>query len=242
MSDHGDYRIDLEAFCGPMDLLLYLVRRNEVDIYDIPVAKIADQFVAYVDLMEALDIEYAAGFLVLAATLMDIKARMLVPQEAVIEGEEDEELLDPREELVRELLEYKQVRDTALYLQERFDERTHRFESGAETPDLDEKPLEEVQVWDLFAAFSTLLRQIGAGMTEIVSDDVPVAAYITLILERIGAGKRLAFAALFDGARNRAAIVGMFIALLELMRQRRIRAFQDREFGDITIELRDERA
>ncbi|MHC4714327.1 MAG: segregation and condensation protein A [Planctomycetota bacterium] len=242
MSEPGDYKVNLETFCGPMDLLLYLVRRNEVDIYDIPIAVIADQFVVYVEMMEALDIEYAAGFLVLAATLMDIKARTLVPQELITEGEEEEEFLDPREELIRELLEYKKVRDTALYLRERHDDRTHRFESGAEAPALDEKPLEEVEIWDLFAAFSTLLKQIGAGATEIVSEELPVDSYISLILEQLGKSGRLPFLALFDGARDRAAIVGMFVALLELMRQRRIRAFQEAEFGEITLELRAEAA
>jgi segregation and condensation protein A len=233
-----DYKVDLEAFNGPMDLLLYLVRRSEVDIYDIPIATIADQFVTYVEIMEVLDIEYAAAFLVMAATLMDIKARMLVPQLPSEEDAEDEELLDPREELIRELLEYKKVRDAALYLNERFEDRMHRFESGGEAPELEDKPLEEVEVWDLFAAFSGLLKQIGAGTSEIVSEDLPVEAYIERILGRLTENPRLPFVDFFDDTRDRATIVGLFVAILELVRQRRLRAIQEDEFGGITLELR----
>ena len=156
-----------------MDLLLYLIRQNEVDICDIPIAKIAEQFVSYVEIIEQLDIEYAAEFLLMAATLMDIKARMLVPQTLEGEGEAEEELFDPRDELVSELLEYKKFHDAALYLGERYEERGRRFESGADMLDPGEKPLEEVEIWDLFNAFGALLKQIGAGGVEIASTDVP---------------------------------------------------------------------
>lgn len=240
MGDADHYKVDVEAFNGPMDLLLYLVRRSEVDIYDIPIAAIADQFVTYIELMEALDIEYAASFLLMAATLMDIKARMLVPQDVLAEDEEEDDFLDPREELIRELLEYKKVRDAALFLQGRFDERMHRFESGAETPELDDKPLEEVEVWDLFEAFSNLLKEIGSDEGEIISEDMPVEAYMKRILERLAATGRVIFRELFEGALDRPAVVGMFVSLLELVRLRRVRAVQDEEFGEIALELRDE--
>lgn len=241
MSEADRYKVDLEAFSGPMDLLLYLVRKNEVDIRDIPIATITDQFVSYIEVLEAIDIEYAASFLVLAATLMDIKARMLVPQApGESDPEDEEELIDPREELIRELLEYKKVRDAALYLADRFDERTHRFESGAEVPELDERPLEELEIWDLFSAFSKLLKEIGAGTTEIVSDQLPVEAYIKRILERLSRGGKVAFGDLFEGEIDRAVIVGMFVALLELVRLRRIRVLQREEFCEIALELRDE--
>lgn len=240
VTDSMDYKVNLDAFSGPMDLLLYLVRRTEVDIYDIPIAEITDQFLSLMELMEALDIEYAAAFLVMAATLMDIKARMLVPQEVREDEEEEEDFLDPREELIRELLEYKKVRDAATYLEERLHERSRRFESGAETPELDERPLEELEVWDLFSAFADLLRQIGADTTEIVSHDVPVETYIRRVLDRLAAAGRLEFKALLDDGGDRAAIIGVFLALLELVRLRRIRAFQDGDFGEITLELRGE--
>lgn len=240
MSEADRYKVDLEAFSGPMDLLLYLVRKSEVDIRDIPIATITDQFVSYIEILEVVDIEYAASFLVLAATLMDIKARMLVPQAPEESDPEDEELIDPREELIRELLEYKKIRDAALYLADRFDERTHRFESGAEVPELDEKPLEEIEIWDLFSAFSKLLKEIGASSTEIVSDQLPVEAYIKRILERLSRGGKVAFGDLFEGAPDRSVMVGMFVALLELVRLRRIRVLQREEFCEIALELRGE--
>lgn len=233
------YKIELSTFAGPMDLLLYLIRQNEVDIYDIPIAEIAEQFVTYIELMESLDIEYAAEFLLMAATLMDIKARMLVPQ--VLEGEEDieEELLDPREELVRELLEYKKFHDAALFLGERFQDRSQRFESGLDRIETGEKPLEEVEVWDLFNAFGTLLRQIGTGLVEIQSTEVPVATYMEMIAGELQIKRSLPFASLFKDLQDRVAMVGMFIAILELVRLQRIRAFQPEEFGEISIEMRD---
>ena len=225
-----------------MDLLLYLVRQSEVDICDIPIAEIAGQFLAYVEMLEALDIEYASAFLVMAATLMDIKAKMLVPKQPDGEDEDEEDLIDPREELVRELLEYKKVRDAALYLEGRFDERRRMFESGAEAPEPGEKPLEEIEVWDLFTAFSKLLKQIGAGTSQIVSRELPIEAYIEVILQRLESAGRLAFVDLFDASADRTSIVGTFVALLELVRQGRIRALQESEFGDIVIELRREAA
>ena len=240
VTDAMDYRVNLDAFSGPMDLLLYLVRRSEVDIYGISMAEITDQFLSFTELMEALDIEYAAAFLVMAATLMDIKARMLVPQQICENDEDEEDFLDPRAELIKELLEYKNVRDKAIYLEGRFHERSGRFESGGEAPMLDERPLEELEVWDLFTAFSDLLRQIGAGTTEIVSHDVPVETYIRRVLERLAGGARLEFKALFDEGGDRAAVIGLFLALLELVRLRRVRAFQDGDFGEIALELRGE--
>jgi segregation and condensation protein A len=236
------YKVELAAFAGPMDLLLYLIRQNEVDIYDIPIATIAGQFVSYIELMEELDIEYAAEFLLMAATLMDIKARTLVPQ--VIEGEEEaeEELIDPREELVKELLEYKKFHDAALYLGERYDDRNRRFESGADHIGADEKSLEEVEVWDLFSAFGALLKQIGARGVEIAATELPISAYMEMITDRLEGERQVAFTSLFEGLPNRLALVGMFIALLELVRLQRLRALQSEDFGEIIIELREDGA
>lgn len=234
------YKVELETFNGPMDLLLYLVRRSEVEITEVPIAKIADQFVTYVELMESLDVEYAAEFLVMAATLMDIKARTLVPQEVAANDDAEVELIDPREELIRELLEYKKIRDAALYLGQRLEDRTYRFESGAQVPELDEKPLEEIEVWDLFSAFSGLLKAIGAASQEIVSNEVPVETYMQMLLDKVSSAGRLPFEDLFDGTHDRGVIVGMFLALLELARLRRIRALQERDFGRIFIEVRGE--
>jgi segregation and condensation protein A len=233
------YKVQLEAFSGPMDLLLYLIRQNEVDIYDIPIANIATQFVSYLELMQSLDIEYTAEFLVTAATLMDIKARMLVPQDVAADGVEEEDIIDPRDELVRELLEYKKFHDAALYLTQLSDDRARRYESGATPPELDEKPLEQVEIWDLVTAFAAILKQIGTGPVEINSAEIPVGTYITMILERLAGRKTVVFAQLFDGTSDRVAIVGIFLALLELIRQKRALAYQEANFGEITLVARD---
>jgi len=235
------YKVQIEAFNGPMDLLLYLIRQNEVDIYDIPISTIASQFASYLELMEALDIEYAAEFLVMAATLMDIKARMLVPQEGSPDAEDEEDLIDPRDELVRELLEYKKFHDAALYLNRLSDDRARRFESGAAPPELDEKPLEQIEVWDLLTAFTAILRQIGSAPVQLDSTEIPIETYITMILERCAAEKRVAFRALFADVSDRIAVIGMFLALLELVRLRRILACQAADFGEIFLEGRDGR-
>jgi segregation and condensation protein A len=142
-----DYRVRLDAYNGPMDLLLYLIRKDEVDIYDIPIARIAEQYQQYLELLQALDVNLAGEFLVLAATLMEIKSRMLLPHPPPLaEGEEE----DPRMELVRELLEYKRFRDAAEGLKERADVQQLKFprlarpEVPAEEPSA--KPLHEVEL------------------------------------------------------------------------------------------------
>jgi segregation and condensation protein A len=163
---------------------------------------------------------------------------MLVPQTLDGEAEEDEELFDPREELVRELLEYKKFHDAALYLGERYEDRGRRFESGADMLDPGDRPLEEVEVWDLFNAFGALLKAIGAGAVEIASTDVPVSAYMEMVVARLEESGRLAFSDFFSDLQGRVALVGMFLALLELVRLQRIHAVQERDFGDICIELR----
>jgi segregation and condensation protein A len=236
-----DYRVALDIYNGPLDLLLFLIRRDEIDIYDIPIARITQQYLQYVDLLNQLDPEIVSEFLVLAATLMEIKSRMLLPHPP--QEQLDEEIVDPRLELVRQLLEYKTYKDAARSLEEAAAERALRHERRPTLPerDTDEIALENLDIWDLFEAFNRLLTQIGktGGVHQVGVDDTPVALHAEDILDSIQrAGGTETFEEIFTG-RSRAEMIGLFLALLELIRQRRIRAIQDRPFGPILIRLLD---
>jgi segregation and condensation protein A len=237
----SSFRVDLDAYNGPLDLLLFLIRRDEVDIYDIPIAAITEQYVGYVRVIEALDPNLAGDFLVMAATLMEIKSRTLLPRPPLEEG--DEEFIDPRVELVRQLLEYKAFKDAARTLGtagewQALKSPRHPVLPQADADDLD---LEEVGIWDLLEAFNRLLEQTGRRATahEVVYDDTPLALHATDIvdsLERTDGSQR--FEHIFAG-RTKAELIGMFLALLELIRQRRVRAEQERPFGPIVLHLLD---
>ncbi len=237
----SEYRVALDIYHGPLDLLLFLIKRDEIDIYDIPIARITEQYVKYVDLLQALDPEAVSEFLVLAATLMEIKSRTLLPKPPPEEGEED--ITDPRLELVRQLLEYKKFKDAAYALEDSAAERAMRFERRPVLPEgaQDNVALENLDIWDLFDAFNKLLGQIGkAGAVHQVGvDDTPLALHAEDIVDSIErCGGTQNFEEIFAG-RNRAEMIGLFLALLELIRQRRVRAMQDRPFGPILIRLLD---
>lgn len=236
MSD--GYRVQLDVFTGPLDLLLYLIQRDEVDIYDIPIARITEEYLRQVRVLEHLDPDAVSEFLVLAATLIELKSRALLPTpppETLGDAE------DPRAPLVKQLLEYKRFKDAARGLGRAADDRAKRYvRVPAELPqELAGLELEEVQVWDLLAAFGKVMAAIGQGpgRHEIIYDDIPVelhAAEILAILER---ETPTTFQALFDGQVERVQIVGRFLALLELMRGHRLRAEQEATFGTIYVFL-----
>jgi len=242
MSDEPQYRVRLEAYSGPLDLLLYLIRREEVDIYDIPIAKITEQYCQYIEMIRQVDPDSVGQFLVMAATLMEIKSRMLLPKPP--EETPDEEEIDPRAELVRQLLEYKKYKDAAERLKQRVEEFSRRW-PRPKPPGLPAEgvELEDASVWDLLAAFNRLMVQTGrvGPSHEIVYDDTPVVVHAARIVETLQkAGGAAKFAVIFAG-RSRAECIGLFLALLELIRRRRVRAEQDRPFGQIYIFLIDAR-
>ena len=239
------YRVQLDAYHGPLDLLLYLIRRDEVDIHDIPIARITEQYLAFLDALQALDVELAGEFLVLAATLMEIKSALLLPSDQVAQQDEGEDLSDPRLELVRQLLQYKKYKDAASDLAHRADEQSHKFPRSQ--ADIDrlrqadhaehELDLESVQIWDLLEAFSKLLASTLAGRRahQVYEDDTPIDIYEADILDRAQREKTLTFERVFQGRSNRLEIVGLFLALLELIRQHLVRAEQEQAFGPIYI-------
>ncbi len=247
------YKVELDVYNGPMDLLLYLIKREEVDIREVEIAKIADQYLAYLDLLKALDIELAGDFLVMAATLLEIKSRSLLPRPPV-EVEEGEEEEDPRETLIRQLIEYRRFKEAAGLLDDRGREMARRFGRQVDERLLEElvgetgeipahELLEGVDVWDLFTAFSEIVRTLGYTRTrEVIYDDTPVEQAVGDLLARLQAEKSVLFVQLFDRTRDLGYLIAMFLAILELTRQRLVGVEQAADFQDIRLFLRDPQA
>jgi segregation and condensation protein A len=233
-----EYQVELDIFKGPLDLLLYLVKRNEVDICDIPMARIAEQFLAYVNVIQLLDVDWAGEFLVMAATLMEIKSRMLLPrpEEATVEEE------DPRLELVRQLIEYKKFKDAAALLEEHAGRQQTRvarlpIELPA-APDPAQQPLQHVELWDLVSAFGRLMRETAAlEPKQIVMDETPIHVHMERIVQLLKEQGRLAFASLFTPPHTRGRLLGLFLAILELIKARQILAEQPEPFSEIWMSL-----
>lgn len=233
MSD--DYLVNLDVFRGPLDLLLYLVKREEVDVRDIPIARVTEQFQRYLEVIQVMDIELVGDFLVMAATLMEIKARMLLPRPEENAAEED----DPRQELVRQLLEYKKFKDAALLLEAKADEQAQRVPRQPPPPDRS-TVLRPVELWDLVSAFGRLMRETMATQAQqIVVDVTPLHVYMDQVRARMQFERRLPFSALFTPPYTRGRLVGIFLAVLELTKVRWLAPTQPEAFGDIYLERQD---
>lgn len=240
-----EFRAALETFRGPLDLLLYLIKKDEIDIFDIPIARILDQYTEYLTLIREIDVNLAGEFLVLASTLMEIKSKMLLPEPPELE-EEDLELEDPRLDLVRQLLEYKKYKERSLELERRFElmQRRHRrprvrFEREDEAePVLD---LGETTAWDLLTAFLKVQKAIGAELPQqIVLEDRPIEHYVVWIERQLReADGPMEFEALFRDARDRYDIIGIFVAILEMARDGLLSVRQPSPYAQIAIELRE---
>lgn len=228
----ADYRVNLDIFAGPLDLLLYLVRKEEVDIYDIPLAKITDQYLCYVEMLKQFDIDLAGDFLVMAATLMEIKSAMLLPR-AEPEEMTAEEAADPRAELIRQLLEYKKFKDAANLLDAaaaRQKERHGRPAGLAERLEPDAEPqldMDQISVWDLLEAFDAVCKAIGTTpYTGHIKDDTPIDLYQIEILHRLQTEGAMTFERIFESRPDRFVMIGLFLAMLELIRDRLVWAEQ----------------
>ncbi|MFO0804550.1 MAG: segregation/condensation protein A [Gemmataceae bacterium] len=229
------YAVELETFHGPLDLLLHLVKKNEVDVLDIPIATVTEQFLAYLQLMQELDLDLAGEFVVMAATLMEIKSRMLLPHE---EHEEEEEGDDPRRELVKQLLEYRRFKDAAAALEacsERQGERLPRHDV-LETATKTDPQVKPVELWDLVSAFARLVRETQALQTNTIAvDDTPQFVHEERILNRLAEEGRIPFAAAFDPPYWKARLIGIFLAILELIRNRGVGVEQGEEKSEIWL-------
>jgi segregation and condensation protein A len=232
-----DFLVDLEIFRGPLDLLLYLVRKHEVEITEIPIAPITDQFLEYLAVLEQLDVDAVGDFLEVASTLVEIKSRMVLPRSEEIE----DPLEDPRRELVERLLEYKRFKDAATILEERSRDWQQRYprlandlaERGRQPAD---EPIREVELWDLVSAFGRILREKEAAKpSSIVYDDTPIHVYMARIHAELLERGQLAFSELFRPHRHKSTVVGIFLAILELVRHHHARVEQNDLYGEIWI-------
>jgi segregation and condensation protein A len=236
----SDYKVKLEVFEGPLDLLLYLIKKEEVDIYDIPIERITNQYMEYLSLMKLLNLEVAGEFLVMAATLMYIKSRMLLPADQQVVDGEVEEGEDPRWELIRQLVEYKKFKDAALQLGRREEEQANIFvrqnpDAGIEI-DAD-IPMADVSIFDLINAFNEVLKKANAkeDFREIYEEKFTVSDKIEEILYSLRDRTELVFRELFERASSRAEVVVTFLAMLELIRLKRLRVQQLEAFGEIHV-------
>jgi len=233
----NDYKVKLEVFEGPLDLLLYLIKKDEIDIYDIPIESITKQYLDYLQMFKILDLDVAGEFVVMAANLIYIKSRSLLPvhQQPPEETAEEE---DPRWELVRQLIEYKKFKDAAGHLQLREVARENLFSRIPEKPDFQaERPIGEVSIFDLINAFQTVLKRLNKkeDLREIFEENFTVSDKIDLIVKMMASGVPLKFTELFANASSRTEVVVTFLAMLELIRLKQLRVTQTQEFGEIEL-------
>ena len=232
------YKIKLELFEGPLDLLLYLVKKDHLNIYDIPIARVTQQYLQYINLMQLLDLNIAGEFLVMAATLMQIKSKMLLPAEEGKEEPKDQE--DPREELVKRLLEYEKFKEIAENLrQKETDQREVYKRPKVEIDTKDEKGKDvyfEASIFDLINAFSKALKDVPKEVFyEVVKDQFTVEQATHEILHLLLVRSQVKLSELFAKAKNKMDIIVTFLAVLELIRVKEIIARQSQLFEDIEI-------
>jgi segregation and condensation protein A len=234
-----EYKVKLEVFEGPLDLLLYLIKRDEIDIHDINIGHITKQYLDFMDLFKMLDLDVAGEFVVMAANLIYIKSRSLLPVNVQPPDEETDEE-DPRWELVRQLIEYKKFKEAAAHLHGREVAREGMYPRLAPSPEdvAGERPLGEVSVFDLINAFNKILKRIEGrkeDLREIFEENFTVADKIDLILKMAASGVALKFTELFTDAASRSEVVITFLALLELIRMKQLRCVQPEAFGEIEL-------
>jgi len=233
----ADYKVKLEVFEGPLDLLLYLIKQDEIDIYDISIERITRQYLEYLQTFKELNIELAGEFIVMAANLIYLKSRSLLPIDQQPPAEEAEED-DPRWDLIRQLVEYKKFKEAAVNLHLREVEQETIFAREA-SPMLSENPLrlEEVGIFQLINAFQSVIKRIEARqeVQEIFGERFSVSEKIDAILRCVAAGATVRFSDLFGAIVSRVEVVVTFLALLELIRLKQVRATQKNVFAEIEI-------
>ena len=238
-----EYKIDLDTYNGPLDLLLYLIRREEVDIYDIPITKITNQYMAYLNELQSIDIGLAGDFLVMASTLMYVKSQTLLPRSEITD---EEDMEDPRLELVKQLLEYKRYKEATSTMTRLSEERSQRFSRPEERliddgkKDDEKLNLDDVDVWKLAQFFSGFMKQtLGDVIQKIVYDDTPVHVYMDKVLNRLTRASAVSLKELLYESQGRSELIGFFLALLELVRLKKVKLEQAQDFDEIQITAND---
>lgn len=232
------FRVELPAYRGPLDLLLYLVRRHEVDLQQMPLASVVDQYLEYIEILKELDLGDVGDFIELASTLVEIKSQAVLPQ--VTDEEDEERIEDPQAELVERLLQYKEIRDAAAILDEmghRWQQRYSRLSDDlpARRVDPGDQPIVDLQIWDLVSAFGRIMREsAGPPQTEVIYDDTPIHVYMQRIHDRLGGNSKLPLMDLIEGGIHKSSLIGWFLATLELTRHHGAAVEQD-DSGDIFV-------
>ena len=230
----------LPFYQGPMDLLLYLVRKHELEILEIPIARIFEQYIDYQAILEQIDVNKIGDFLVMASVLIEIKSLKALPGEEVAEVEVE----TPKQELVKQLLEYKRYCDAARTLQKRGEVWQLRFSRLADDlpqrpRNLSSDPIQEIEIWDLVSAFGKILRECSPQPKhEIVYDDTSITTHMNRIHQRLKVERRIAFRQLFLPGQHKSTLVGIFLASLELVRHECAHVYQDINFGEIELAYR----
>lgn len=229
------YLVNLDAFYGPLDLLLFLVEKNEMNIYDIPIHIITDQYMEYIQSMGQIDLDQAGDFLIMASYLLNLKSKMLLPQDS--DRDEEEEILDPREELVRQLLEYRRYKEAAASLAERMTDTQSRVYMRQAGIVMDSIPAEySGTVEALVQAFQKLLTEEEDELFQIPRGDINVSEKMEEIMERLErSGHPVIFQDFFHEVISKREALAMFLALLELIRMKKITAVQREHFAAIEI-------
>jgi segregation and condensation protein A len=229
-----DYRVKLDVFEGPFDLLLYLIKKDEIDVYDIPIAKVTDQYLNFLEAMRQQGIDIASEWLVMAATLVQIKSRMLLPLEEDRPEEWDEES-DPRFELIEKLIEYRKYKEIAQDLEQRELHEMDFFRRSLWEPE-EEESLIEVDLYDLISAFKNVVDYAApAPFTEVLKDEYTVEDKMEELQERLRAQRSMSWNDVFAEGRALAEMVAILLAILELIRLGKLRVRQKKSFGDIRI-------
>jgi len=235
-----EYKVKFEVFEGPLDLLLYLIKKEEVDICEVNLTQLATQFIEYIEVMRVLDLEIAGEFLVMASTLMYIKSRELLPVDQQVAAEGEEEGEDPRWELIRQLVEYKKFKDAAAQLQALETRQEAIYPRLPAPPEFSsEEPPGKLQasLFALINAVNAVLKRLNQSqdLRDIFEDKWTVSEKIEFILKEITQARTLRFSTLFAGATSRSEVVVTFLAMLELIRLKQILAIQETEFGEISL-------
>lgn len=232
------FRVQLDMFAGPLDLLLYLVKKHELEVLQIPIARVAEQYLEILAVIEVIDVDAVGDFLEMATQLMEIKSRLMLPRHEEIE---EETVDDPRQELVTRLLEYKRYKEAANQLEERAREWQLRYERRADdlseaSQDPADQPIHEVELWDLVSAFSRVIKQKSVEVaTKIRYDDTPIEVHMERIKERLATEGRILFTDFFEPGMHRSRMVGLFLAVLELIRHHHAGVEQEELFGEIWV-------
>lgn len=234
LSNNKECKLELDIFEGPLDLLLYLVKKNEIDICDIPIRQITDQYMDYLQMMKMLDLNIAGEFLVMASTLLYIKSRMLLPED----GEElEDDIEDPRSQLVEQLLEYRRFKEAGSFLKQR--EVESRSYCRRSSPEIKDQPADlDLSIFDLLSSFSRVLKKIeDKTPEEIFCEEVSVDDKIDQLEKLLEKNGVIRFGTLFGQTDSKMQIIATFLALLELIKLGRVKVFQKHSKDDITIKL-----